>query len=126
MINNSDSIDGIRETAQQLGAVIEARIKNSFGDIGYARALEEIRVMREELIELEEPEIYNDFAKDLKRKLLSEQLGGNRKDFWWEFRKSKLGIIDATEEDAKAVCRKHALNRFFKKLPLTEHVSSGL
>lgn len=105
MINNSDSIDEIREIAQQLGSVIEARIKDSFGDIGYARALEEIGVMREELIDLEEPEMYNDFAKALKRKLLSEQLGGNRKDFWWEFRKSKLGLIDATEEDAKAVCR---------------------
>ncbi|KAL8898377.1 MAG: hypothetical protein Q9207_006730 [Kuettlingeria erythrocarpa] len=126
MINNSDSIDGIRQTAQQLGAVVEARIKDSFGDIGYARALEEISVMREELIDLEEPEIYNDFAKELKRKLLSEQLGGNRKDFWWEFRKSKLGIIDATEEDAKAVCRKHTLNLFLEKLPLTDHVSSGL
>lgn len=113
MINTTDSIEGIREVAQQLGAVIEARIKDSFGDIAYARALEEIGVMREELIDLEEPEIYNDFAKALKRKLLAEELGGNRKDFWWEFRKSKLGLIDrktseasnALEEDVKAVCR---------------------
>lgn len=110
IINTTDSIDGIRESTQQLGAVIEARIKDSFGDIAYPRALEEIGVMREELIDLEEPEIYNDFAKALKRKLLSEELGGNRRDFWWEFRKSKLGIIEASnamEEEVKAVCPPH-------------------
>lgn len=111
MVNTTDSIDGIREAAQQLGGVIEARIRDSFGDIAYARSLEEIGVMREELTELEEPEMYNSFAKALKRKLLAQELGGNRKDFWWEFRKSKLGLIDqrtleastVPEEEAKAV-----------------------
>ncbi|KAL8971589.1 MAG: hypothetical protein Q9197_003192 [Variospora fuerteventurae] len=110
VVNTTDSIDGIREAAQQLGTVIEARITDSFGDIAYARTLEEIGVMREELIELEEPDVYNSFAKALKEKLLAEKLGGNRKDFWWEFRKSKLGLIDqrtletstVTEDDARA------------------------
>lgn len=110
-VNTADSIEGMRDAAQQLGAVVETRIRDSFGDIAYARALEEIGVMREEMIDLEEPDIYNDFARALKRKLLAEELGGNRKDFWWEFRKSRLGLIDkqtseaskATEEDAKAV-----------------------
>ncbi|KAL9600568.1 MAG: hypothetical protein Q9219_003114 [cf. Caloplaca sp. 3 TL-2023] len=110
MLNSAESIEGIRDAAQKLGAVIEKRIKDSFGDIGYARALEETGVMREEMVDIEEPDIYNDFAKALKHKLLTEELGGNRKDFWWEFRKSKLGLIDrqtseaskATEEDIKA------------------------
>ncbi|KAL9005753.1 MAG: hypothetical protein Q9188_001464 [Gyalolechia gomerana] len=109
-VNTADSMEGMRDAAQQLGAVVEIRIRDSFGDIAYARALEEIGVMREEMIDLEEPDIYNDFARALKRKLLAEELGGNRKDFWWEFRKSRLGLIDkqtseaskATEEDAKA------------------------
>ena len=117
MVSTADSIEGMRDAAQQLSAVIETRIKDSFGDIAYARALEEIGVMREEMIDLEEPDIYNDIAKALKRKLLAEELGGNRKDFWWEFRKSKLGLIDkrtsevskATEEDAKAVRKKPSL-----------------
>lgn len=101
----------MRDAAQQLGVVVETRIRDSFGDIAYPRALEEIGIMREEMIDLEEPDIYNDFAKALKRKLLAEELGGNRKDFWWEFRKSRLGLIDkraseaskVTEEDVKAV-----------------------
>ncbi|KAL8842061.1 MAG: hypothetical protein Q9170_000664 [Blastenia crenularia] len=110
LVNAAESIEAMRDAAQQLGSVVEMRIRDSFGDIAYARSLEEIGVMREEMIELEEPEIYNDFAKALKRKLLAEELGGNRKDFWWEFRKAKLGLIDkqkseaskATEADAKA------------------------
>ncbi|KAL8706930.1 MAG: hypothetical protein Q9201_000090 [Fulgogasparrea decipioides] len=111
LLDNTESIDEMQDIARQLGRIIETRIKDSFGDISYARAIEEITVMREEMIDLEEPEIYNEFARDLKRKLLLEELGGNRKDFWWEFRKSKLGLIDsktsegskATEADAMAV-----------------------
>ncbi|KAL8689527.1 MAG: hypothetical protein Q9224_004620 [Gallowayella concinna] len=111
VIDTADTVEGIRDAAQQLGSIIEARIKDSFGDIAYGRALEEIGTLREELMEMEEPGIYNDFAKKLKRKLLSEELGGNRKEFWWEYRKSKLGLIDQkaaatsdlSEEDAKSV-----------------------
>ncbi|KAL8847322.1 MAG: hypothetical protein Q9221_007638 [Calogaya cf. arnoldii] len=110
LLDSAESIDAIRDAAQQLGKIIEGRIKDSFGDIAYARALEEIKTLREEMTEMEEPTLFNDFARQLKRKLLSEELGGNRKDFWWEYRKSKLGLIDkkaaetsdATEEDAKA------------------------
>ncbi|KAL8929754.1 MAG: hypothetical protein Q9172_000311 [Xanthocarpia lactea] len=111
LLDSADSIEAIRGAAHQLGNIIEARIKDSFGNIAYPRALEEIKTLREEMTEIEEPEVFNSFAKQLKRKLLSEELGGNRKDFWWEYRKSKLGLIDnnvaaasnATEEDAKSV-----------------------
>ncbi|KAL8673333.1 MAG: hypothetical protein Q9168_002257 [Polycauliona sp. 1 TL-2023] len=110
LLDSADTIEGLRDAAQQLGKIIEGRIKDSFGDIAYARALEEIRILREEMTEMEEAAVFNAFARHLKRKLLAEELGGNRKDFWWEYRKSKLGLIDnkaaetsdATEEDAKS------------------------
>ena len=112
LLDSAESIEALQDAAQQLGKIIEGRIKDSFGDIAYARVLEEIRTLREEMIEMEEPAVFNNFARQLKRKLLAEELGGNRKDFWWEFRKSKLGLIDrkaaatsdATEEDARLVC----------------------
>ncbi|CAL8576307.1 ATP-dependent DNA helicase yku80, variant 2 [Xanthoria parietina] len=111
LLDSAESIDALRDAAQQLGKIIEGRIKDSFGNIAYARALDEIKSLREEMTEMEEPALFNDFARQLKRKLLAEELGGNRKDFWWEFRKSKLGLVDkkatetsdATEEDAKSV-----------------------
>ncbi|KAL8727956.1 MAG: hypothetical protein Q9166_005721 [cf. Caloplaca sp. 2 TL-2023] len=111
LLDSAESIETIQDAAQQLGNIIEARIKDSFGDIAYARAIEEIRILREEMMEMEEPGVFNNFAKKLKRKLMAEELGGNRKDFWWELRKSKLGLIDKqasatsefTEDDAKSV-----------------------
>lgn len=111
LLDSAESIEALRDAAQQLGNIIEGRIKDSFGDIAYARALEEIKTLREEMIEMEEPVLFNNFARQLKRKLLAEELGGNRKDFWWEYRKSKLGLIDskaaatsdAREEDARSV-----------------------
>lgn len=124
MLNSAESVEEIQDAAQQLGRIIETRIKDSFGDVAYARALEEITVMREEMSEMEEPEIYNNFARTLKQKLLSEQLGGNRKDFWWEFRKNRLGLIDnkasdsskATEEDVKSVRGKPTFQFWVQRL----------
>ncbi|KAL8995330.1 MAG: hypothetical protein Q9169_004905 [Polycauliona sp. 2 TL-2023] len=117
LLDAADTIEGLRDAARQLGNIIEGRIKDSFGDIAYARALEEIRTLREEMMEMEEPATFNNFARQLKRKLLADELGGNRKDFWWEYRKSKLGLIDnkaaetsdATEEDAKTVSSEPSL-----------------
>ena len=71
--------------------------------------MEELRVLRDEMIDLEEPMIYNHFIKDLKQKLLTEKLGGDRREMWWEIRKAKLGLIEKNvsehsnvrEEEAK-------------------------
>lgn len=66
--------------------------------------------MRQEMIEMEEPEIWNDFIRGLKGKLLGEDLGGDRREMWWEIRRHKLGLIErkasepstVNEEEAKA------------------------
>ena len=65
--------------------------------------------MREEMIEMEEPGIWNDFVRGLKAKLLSEELGGDRREMWAEMRLHRLGLIEkkhsppsvVTEEEAK-------------------------
>ena len=103
-------MDDIRDAAQQLATIIETQIKDSFGDIAYPRAVEELGVLREEMVDLEEPGIYNDMIKELKRKVLAEELGGDRREMWWEIRKNKLGLIEkkvsevstVDEEEAKA------------------------
>lgn len=113
MLDNAEDPNAIQDASDQLSSIIEAQIKDSFGDSGYGPALEELRVLREELIEMEEPGIYNDFMVGLKRKLLAEELGGDRKEMWWEIRKIKLGLIEKkasphsniTEEEAKQVSR---------------------
>lgn len=67
--------------------------------------------MREELTALEEPRIYNKFIKELKEKLLKGELGGDRREMWWEIRRHQLGLVtrkmsglsDVTDEEARQV-----------------------
>lgn len=59
--------------------------------------------MREELIEMEEPGAFNDFIRSLKRKLLAEELGGDRREMWWEIKKNKLGLIDKKSSEQSTV-----------------------
>ncbi|TIA52709.1 putative Ku family DNA helicase [Aureobasidium pullulans] len=82
---------------QQLGKIIRDFIKNSVGGSGYARALEAMRVMREEASDLEIPDVYNDFVRNLKTAILKEELNGDRKDMWFMIRANRMGLIQSKE-----------------------------
>ncbi|KAI9822026.1 MAG: ATP-dependent DNA helicase II subunit 2 [Thelocarpon impressellum] len=111
MLALTEDPNAINDASKQMSKVIYSQIEHSLGDSGYGQAIEGMRVMREELIALEEPAIFNDFVRDLKQKLLAGELGGDRREMWWEIRKTRLGLIDkkqsdvseATEEEAKLV-----------------------
>lgn len=90
----TDDLDAIQEAADAMAAQIRTLVRNSVGDSAYGRALEALRVMREELIELEEPEIWNVFAREFKSELLDGKLGGDRREMWWKVRGSRYGLID--------------------------------
>lgn len=108
-LSASDDLDAIQDAADGIAKEIRSLISNSVGDNAYQRALEAIRVMREELTELEEPEIYNAFIKQLKEDILGGRLNGNRKEMWWRIRGNRYGLIDSkrsyvspvTEDEAK-------------------------
>ena len=53
--------------------------------------------MREEMAELDEPAPYNDFLKELKKKVLDGELGGNRNEMWYRVRQSRLSLIQKKE-----------------------------
>ncbi|KAI9803657.1 MAG: ATP-dependent DNA helicase II subunit 2 [Piccolia ochrophora] len=109
MLATTEDPNAIQDASKQMSTVVLTHIKGSFGDSNYGRALEELSTMREELLALEEPNIYNTFLRDLKKQLLAGELGGDRREMWWEIRKSKLGLIDhkhsehsdTNEEDAQ-------------------------
>ncbi|GME25173.1 Ku70/Ku80 arm [Neofusicoccum parvum] len=108
-LNMTDNVEDIKGIAKQLSGIIQDYIRHSMGDNGYQRAVEAIRVMKEEMLELEEPGVFNDFLKDLKKKIFAEELGGDRKEMWYRIRVNKLGLIDkratslsdVTEEESK-------------------------
>lgn len=108
MLDAIEDISGIRDAVTQLGSIIETQIKDSFGDINYGRAIEELDVMRSEMIEIEEPAIYNDFVRNLKTKLLKGELSGDRRDMWYELKKAELGLIDSKQSESSTVTNEDA------------------
>ncbi|KAF6222766.1 hypothetical protein HO133_000814 [Letharia lupina] len=102
-LDTTESEDAVRDAVKQLSTIIEAQIKDSFGDIAYGKAVEELDLMRNEMIDMEEPGLYNEFIKILKGKLLGEELGGDRREMWYEIRKNKLGLIEKKSSDKSNV-----------------------
>lgn len=102
-IGTTESESEIEDAAKQMGDIIRSLVTESFGDSKYDQAMECIGVMREELINIEEPKLFNSFIRNLKKALLSGTLGGDRRDFWFKIRYGKLGLIDKTQADTSDV-----------------------
>ena len=100
--------NAIDDASKQMSSVIVSLIKHSLGNSGYGRAVEALGVMREQLIEMEEPKLYNDFITDLKGRILNEELNGERREMWWEIRRNRLGLIDVQESDLSEVGEEEA------------------
>ncbi|KZF24158.1 ATP-dependent DNA helicase II subunit 2 [Xylona heveae TC161] len=94
MLETTEDLGAIQDASKQMSVIIENLIRHSVGDSGYGRAIEALNAMREELTALEEPTLYNDFVRSLKNKLLKGDLGGDRRDMWWEIRRNRVGLVD--------------------------------
>jgi ATP-dependent DNA helicase 2 subunit 2 len=109
----TDDLAAIQSAADEMGKNIREYISSSVGDSGYGRALEAIRVMRDEITELEEPDIYNAFIRELKKDILDGKLNGDRREMWWRIRGSKYGLIDRKRSFASDVTEEEAAE-FYK------------
>ncbi|KAK4507775.1 hypothetical protein PRZ48_001510 [Zasmidium cellare] len=106
-------LEDMHDACKQLKFIIFDWIKHSMGNTGYGRALEGIRVMREQMNDYEEPAPFNDFLKELKKKVLGGELGGDRQEMWYRVRVNKMYPIfkeecstsEYTEEEAKNFLR---------------------
>ncbi|KAJ5212171.1 uncharacterized protein N7498_003817 [Penicillium cinerascens] len=112
MLSRAESVDTIHDAVRQMSAILEAQIKHSLGDANYDRVVEGLGTMREELVDYEEPALYNEFLRVLKGKVLSEELGGDRRELWWLVRKSKLGLIDQATSERSEVSEEEAKEFF--------------
>ncbi|KAH8815692.1 SPOC like C-terminal domain-containing protein [Xylogone sp. PMI_703] len=125
MLTTAESVSSIQEAANQMASIIRTLVTRSLGDSGYGRALENLRVMREELLSLEEPTIYNDFIRDFKKRTTKGELGGDRRDFWWEIRKNRLGLIDNATFEFSDVSEQEASEFYSLKINMPSHTKSG-
>lgn len=114
MLDAAEDAAGIRDAVAQLATIIQDQITDSFGDVNYGRAIAEMALMREEMIELEEPELWDDFVRGLKGKLRGGQLGGDRREMWEEIRRNRLGLVgrNVAEEEAREVSFGRSEGRF--------------
>ncbi|KAF2798118.1 ATP-dependent DNA helicase II [Melanomma pulvis-pyrius CBS 109.77] len=110
---STDDLDAIQAAADEMGNSIRTYISSSVGESGYGRALEALRVMRDEITELEEPEIYNSFVRALKSEILEGKLKGDRREMWWRIRGSKYGLVDRKRSFASEVTEEEAAE-FYK------------
>lgn len=120
MLSHAENIETIHDAVKQFCAIIESLIKNSLGDANYDRVVEELGTLREEMIDYEEPALYNDFLRSLKTKILQEHLGGDRRELWWLLRRSKVGLIDQKTSDRSEVSEEEA-----KRVSISETNSQG-
>lgn len=108
MLSRAENIEIIHGAVKQLCAIIESQIQNSLGDANYDRVVEELGTLRDELVDYEEPALYNGFLRSLKSKMLLEELGGDRRELWWLLRRSKIGLIDRKASDQSEVSEEEA------------------
>lgn len=105
----------LENAVKDMGQIVRSLIKESMGDKDYARAQENIGVMREQCISFEIPQVYNNFLRDLKKQVSSGALGGDRREMWSKYimwpAQGRLGLITkgqcedstVTEEEAQQV-----------------------
>jgi ATP-dependent DNA helicase 2 subunit 2 len=111
ILATTEDLTAIRDAVQQMSNIVQSYIRHSVGTSGYGKAVEAIRVMKEEMVELEEPGIFNEFLRDLKKKILGKELGGERGEMWYNIKVNHLGLVDhrvselsdVSPEDAQAV-----------------------
>jgi ATP-dependent DNA helicase 2 subunit 2 len=94
----------VESAARQMGEIVRKLVRDSFADLFYARAAECLRVMREELMALEVPGLYNEYLKGLKKSLLSGELDGDRREMWFKYVVGgHLGLITQDESEVSEV-----------------------
>ncbi|KAJ5773424.1 hypothetical protein N7457_008320 [Penicillium paradoxum] len=102
-LSRAENVDAIHDAVHQMAKILETQITHSLGHSNYDRVIEGLRTMRDELVDYEEPSVYNDFVRQLKGKMLREELGGDRRELWWFIRKGKLGLIEKREVESSTV-----------------------
>ena len=98
----------VYDAAKQMANIIRTHITHSTGSFKYEEVKADMQVFRQYMIEFEMPEIWNDFIRDFKNRVIKEELGGDRRDFWQSLRRINLGLIDKKTLEISDVSEKEA------------------
>ncbi|GAB7351256.1 hypothetical protein MBLNU459_g1680t1 [Dothideomycetes sp. NU459] len=112
---NATSTANVESACRQLGDIVRGYIRSSVGGSGYGRAVEAVRVMREEVVDHELPSLFNDFVRSLKKEILGGKLGGERGEMWFLLRKARLGLVQKKEVGSSEVEEEEAKTFLYAK-----------
>lgn len=107
-VHGATSTEQLQDVCKQFQRIIYDTITKSMGNGAYPRALELIGALRETLVDFEDPDLYNDMLKELKRMILDGHLGGERGEMWYNVRKTKIGAISKAELEASKMSEEEA------------------
>lgn len=112
MLASATKDETIAKATRQMGAHIRDFLKKSTGGSQDDQVFEMLAVFRREMVELEFPDLYNNFCADLKKRILSDDLG-DQKGFWFKFKRHpRLGLIDSETLDVSEVSEEQAAEFF--------------
>ncbi|TID23988.1 ATP-dependent DNA helicase II subunit 2 [Venturia nashicola] len=115
ILSTTEDMSQIRDAVNQMSAIVQTYIRHSVGSGAYARAVEAIRIIKEEMVEFELPSYFNDFIRELKKKIVGGELGGDRSEMWYNIRVNKLGLIDNKLSELSDVTPEEARTFAFTK-----------
>lgn len=109
LLVTSESDETVEDAADQMGAIIRGLVSTSTGNAEYDRAIENMKVMRDQSIKYDLVEKYNGFLHDLKSKVAKAELGGDRREFWFQaVKQNRLGLIDSETTSTSTVTHQEA------------------
>lgn len=111
MCTDPENDNVVADACRQIGDIILDLIKNSTGDVNYGQATANMRVFRRTMVDYESPDLYNDFLRDLKKRLLNKEI--DQRQFWPYFRYLRLGLIDLSTSE-KSDVTEDAAEEFMK------------
>ncbi|OQN97542.1 hypothetical protein B0A48_16696 [Cryoendolithus antarcticus] len=120
MLSTTDNAD-IENAVKQMKTIIYDWTEASFGGSKDQQVVEGVSTMREELLDLEVPYMYNEFLRELKGKMVGEELGGDRRLLWVAIKNARLGLVQRKEveieglpeEEAKALVNEEEAKAFW-------------
>lgn len=109
VMHTPDDENLVKSAVTQMGKIVENLIRTSLGFANYNQAVELLGLVRQEMIDYEWSEFYNDLIRMLKQKVLKEELSGDHREFWWRVRVGKLGLIDNETSEYSTVTKEEAI-----------------
>jgi hypothetical protein len=103
-MNKATSRD-IPDLAKQMQAIIETTIRESIGNLNYARALNYIEAFRDGMEEMEEPDMYNQWAVSLKKKIMEGRMNGERSEMWLKIAAGRLDVAVQVADDTDGIAQ---------------------